>query len=309
MTALRIVSGSANPELAAAVADRLDVGSPDCLLKRFPDGEICPVVDHVCGSDVYVVQPTAPPVNDHLVELLLILDACRRGRAERVTAVVPYFGYARQDRRTPSGQALGLRVVVEAIAQAGADRLVVVDPHTEALEAISPVPVEILTAVPLLAEAAVPAQSGRTIVVAPDFGAAKLAERYAASMQDSVAIVRKFRESATEVSAVEMIGDISGRPVLIVDDMISTGATIEAAIQILHYHATDIVAAATHGPLVPPAAARLRALPLRRVIVTDTVAQQDSAAPFEVHSVAPLLADAIARMHHNQPLRELLPHT
>ncbi|MFE9325007.1 ribose-phosphate diphosphokinase [Nocardia sp. NPDC052278] len=210
---------------------------------------------------------------------------------------------------TRSGQALGLRVVVEAIARAGADRLVVVDPHTEALEAISPMPVEISTAVPLLAEAAVPARSGRTIVVAPDFGAAKLAEQYAASMQDSVAIVRKFRESATEVSAVEMIGDISGCPVLIVDDMISTDATIEAAIQILHYHATDIVAAATHGPLVPPAAARLRALALRRVIVTDTVAQQDSAAPFEVRSVAPLLADAIARMHHNQPLRELLAHT
>ncbi|WP_433520208.1 ribose-phosphate diphosphokinase [Nocardia pseudovaccinii] len=209
MTALRIVSGSANPELAAAVADRLDVDSLECVLERFPDGEICPVVDHVCGSDVHVGQPTAPPVNDHLVELLRLLDACRPERAERVTAVAPYFGYARQDRRTRSGQALGLRVVVEAIARAGADRLVVVDPHTEALEAISPVPVEILTAV----------------------------------------------------------------------------------------------------PLVPPAATWLRALPLRRVIVTDTVAQHDSAAPFEVRSVAALLADAIARMHHNQPLRELLAHT
>ncbi|MEU7141660.1 ribose-phosphate pyrophosphokinase [Nocardia sp. NPDC046473] len=305
MTALRIVSGSANPGLAAAIADRLDVGSPDCVLERFPDGEICPVVDHVGGSDVYLIQPTAPPVNDHLVELLLLLDACRRGGAKRVTAVIPYFGYARQDRRTRAGQALGVRVVAEAIARAGADRVVVIDPHTEALEAAFPIPVEILTAVPLLSEAVAPARSGRTVVVAPDLGAAKLAEQYAGAMQDSVAIVRKFRESGTAVRAVETIGDVSGRPVVIVDDMICTGATIEAAVQSLHFHATDLVAVATHGPLTPAAAARLRALPLRRIIVTDTVAQQDSAAPFEVCSVAPLLADTIARLHHNHPLHEL----
>lgn len=305
MTALRIVSGSANPGLAAAIADRLDVAAPDSVLERFPDGEISPAVDHVSGSDAYIIQPTAPPVNEHLIELLLLLDACRRAGAKRVTAVVPYFGYARQDRRTRPGQALGVRVVAEAIARAGADRVVVVDPHTDSLEAAFPVPVEILTAVPLLAETVAPARSGRTVVVAPDLGAAKLAERYAAVMEDSVAIVRKFRESGTAVRAVETIGEVSGRPVVIVDDMISTGATLEAAVRSLHFHATDLVAAATHGPLTAAAAARLRALPLRRVVVTDTVAQPDTNALIEVCSVAPLLADAIARLHHNQPLHEL----
>jgi len=137
-TVLRIVSGSANPGLAGAVANHLGVESDGCTLERYPDGELRPMVENVCGADIYVVQPTAPPVNDHLVELLLLLDACRRARAARVTAVMPYFGYARQDRRTAAGQALGSRVVADAIAAAGADRLVVVDPHTPGLEVSNP---------------------------------------------------------------------------------------------------------------------------------------------------------------------------
>ena len=146
MTVLRIVSGSANPGLASAIANYLGVESDGCSLARFPDGELRPIVENVCGSDVYVIQPTSPPVNEHIVELLLLVDACRRARAARVTVVVPYFGYARQDRRTTPGQALGLAVVADVIAAAGADRLVVVDPHTPALEAVCRFPVETLSA-------------------------------------------------------------------------------------------------------------------------------------------------------------------
>ncbi|MBF6301558.1 ribose-phosphate diphosphokinase [Nocardia amamiensis] len=309
MTSMRVLSGSANPLLASTVAELLDVGPADCLIDRFPDGEVRPIVDHVCGNDVYVVQPTPPPVGDHLVELLLLLDACRRARAARVTAVVPYFGYARQDRRTRSGQALGVRVAADAIANAGAERLVVVDPHTPTMEAVCSMPVETLTAVPLLSSRISPARSEFTVVVAPDLGAAKLAEQYAAAIPDSVALVRKFRESGTAVTAVEVLGDIDGRQAVVVDDMISTGATIEAAVRLLHHHASDIVVAATHGPLTLDATTRLRDIGVRRVVVTDTVAHHDPAAPIEVCSIAPLLADAIARLHSDQPLREPLTHT
>jgi hypothetical protein len=162
---LRVVSGSANPGLATAVASHLGVESDGCSLARFPDGELRPTIENICGADVYVVQPTAPPVNEHIVELLLLLDACRRSRAARVTAVVPYFGYARQDRRTAAGQALGSTVIADAIVAAGADRLVAVDPHTPALEAQCRIPVETLSAVPtLVAELAAKLPEGAVVV-------------------------------------------------------------------------------------------------------------------------------------------------
>ncbi|MGW0179130.1 ribose-phosphate diphosphokinase [Nocardia sp. NPDC003345] len=297
MTSIRMVSGSAAPGLAAGIATLLDARTAECVIDRLPDGEIRPDIARVRGADVYVVQPTAPPVNDNVVELLLLLDACRRAGAARVTAVVPYFGFARQDRRTRAGQALAARIAVDAIAQAGADCLVVVDPHTPTLEAISPIPVETLSAVPLLASAVFPAGSGQAVVVAPDLGAAELAEQYADAVPGSVALVRKFRESGTTVTAVEALGDIVGRPAVIVDDMICTGATIEAAVRLLHHHARDIVVAATHGPLTPAAAPRLRELGLRRVVVTDTVAQREVTLPIEICSVITLLADTITRLH------------
>jgi ribose-phosphate pyrophosphokinase len=308
-TVLRIVSGSANPGLAGAVANHLGVESDGCTLERYPDGELRPMVENVCGADIYVVQPTAPPVNDHLVELLLLLDACRRARAARVTAVMPYFGYARQDRRTAAGQALGSRVVADAIAAAGADRLVVVDPHTPGLEAQCPIPVETLTAVPTLcAELAAELPEG-SVVVAPDLGAVKLAERYAAVLHSPVAVVRKQRESGTTVSALDIAGEVYGRPSVIVDDMITTGATIEAAARLLHLRgaAPDIVVAATHGLLVHAAASRLRDLGLRRVLVTDTVAPRDGSAAIQVCAIAPTLAEAITCLHRDKPLHQ--PHT
>ena len=203
---LRIVSGSANPGLAAAVANHLGVESDGCNLARYPDGELRPTIDNVCGADVYVMQPTAPPVNEHIVELLLLLDACRRSRAARVTAVVPYFGYARQDRRTAAGQALGSTVIADAIT-AGADRLVVVDPHTPALEAQCRIPVETLTAVPTLAAELAAELPEGAVVVAPDLGAVKLAERYAAVLQGPVAVVRKQRESGATVTALDIAGE------------------------------------------------------------------------------------------------------
>ena len=309
---LRIVPGSANTVLAGAIAKSLDTEPVTCKLDRFPDGEMRPVVNPVRGDDVYVIQPTGPPVSDHLMELLLLLDACRRDGAGRITAVVPYFGYARQDRRGRSGEPVGARVAADALAASGAQCLVVVDPHSAALEAMCGIPVEILTAVPALAEALVPDVPGDAVVVAPDLGAVKLAEHYASLLQRPVAVVRKTRLTGATVRAEEIVGHVAGRPAIIVDDMISTGATIEAATQVVLAHGgtSGIVVAATHGLLVGGAARRLRGLPVRRVVTTDTLPQGRSAAlALQVESVAPLLADAISRLHHNQPLAGLLART
>ncbi len=305
-TVLRIVSGSANPRLAGAVANHLGVEFDGCTLDRYPDGELRPTVENVCGADVYVVQPTAPPVNEHIIELLLLLDACRRARAARVTAVVPYFGYARQDRRTAAGQAIGSTVVADAIAAAGADRLVVVDPHTPGLEAQCRIPVETLTAVPTLSHQLAAELPDAAVVVAPDLGAVKLAEQYAAVLHGSVAVVRKQRESGATVSALDIAGEVHGRPAVIIDDMITTGATIEAAVGLLRLRgaAPDIVVAATHGLLVHAAASCLRDLGLRRVLVTDTVAPRDAGAVIQVCSIAPTLAEAIACLHNDTPLHK-----
>ncbi|MFZ2177180.1 MAG: ribose-phosphate diphosphokinase [Rhodococcus sp. (in: high G+C Gram-positive bacteria)] len=311
MTVLRIVSGTANRPLADAIANTLRLGLAGCTVERFPDGELRPTVESVRGADVYVVQPTAPPVNERIVELLLLLDACRRAGAARVTAVVPYFGYARQDRRDRAGQAVGARVIADALAAGGADRLVVVDPHTTALEAMCDFPVEMLTAVPVLAAMLMQTTAEGTVVVAPDLGAVKLAEHYASRLHASVAVVRKHRESGSVVHAEELVGDVRERPAIVIDDMISTGSTIETAVRLLldQGAAPGIVVAATHGPLIEAATGRLRDLHLRRLVVTDTVAQQDTAPPVHVCSLAPLLGEAIARLHGDQALDDLLIRT
>ncbi|MGW4967571.1 ribose-phosphate diphosphokinase [Nonomuraea sp. NPDC004186] len=312
---LQIVAGTANRALADSVAEAQGNEPAPVTVERFPDGELRPAVDGLRGADVYLVQPTGPPVNDHVMELLLLVDACRRAGAARITAVVPYFGYARQDRRGRAGQAIGVRVVAEALASVGTWRLIVVDPHTVALEAICAVEVEMLTAVPLLAQELGTGSLGEqelrdgAVVVAPDLGAVKLAEHYGALLSHPVAAVRKTRLSGRRVAAEELVGDVRDRPVVIVDDMISTGATIAAAAEVVSAHgaAPEIVVAATHGLFVEAAAERLNHAGIHRVLVTDTVARPPT-PPMRlgVCSVAPLLADAIGRLHRDEPLDDLL---
>jgi ribose-phosphate pyrophosphokinase len=310
LATLRVVTGTANPALAQAVVDCLETGLAPCEVVRFPDGELRPVVDSVRGDDVYVLQPTGPPVNDHLVELLLLLDACRRAGAARLTAVVPYFGYARQDRRDRPGAAVAAHVAAQAIASAGADRVVVVDPHTTALEAMSAAPVEMLTAAGVLGSALSAVVPADAVLVAPDLGAVKLAERYARLLGLPVAIVRKRRLTGIDVEADELVGDVTDLTPVVVDDMISTGGTVEAAVRVLVEHCAtpDAIVAASHGPLVDSAVVRLNGLPLRRLFVTDSVARHRGLPLIsaEVCSIAPLLADAIVRLHHGQHLDDLL---
>ncbi len=309
---LGIMTGTANPVLAEAVASRLGIRLVEMQLERFPDGEVRPSLGPVRGSDVYVIQPTGPPVNDNLVELLLLLDACRRAGADRVTAVVPYFGYARQDRRGGDRQPIGARVAAETIASAGANRLVVVDPHTSSLEGMFTVPVEMLTAVPVLAAAVRPVIPGSAVVVAPDLGAMRLARHFASLVEARLGAVSKYRLDAVTVSAKDIVGDVRNRPVVIVDDMISTGATIEAAVSTLRAHGAvgDPIVVATHGLFTGTALARLSGRAIGRMVVTDSIPLSENARRGEQavqrESIAPLLAEAIDRLHRSEPLEELL---
>jgi ribose-phosphate pyrophosphokinase len=256
---------------------------------------------------VYVIQPTSPPVDQNLVELLLLLDACRRAGARRVTAVVAYFGFARQDRRSRPGEAVGARVATDVIAAAGADRLVVVDPHAPGFEAMCAIPVETITAVHVLIGALGARTLDVQVVVAADLGAAKLAEQFAAPLQLPVAVVRKSRLSGSSVHADELVGEVEGRRAVIVDDMISTGATIEAAARLLAARgaAPHPLVVATHGLFVGGAVDRLGHLGIARLLVTDTIALPAHGLALEVCTVAPLLADAIGRLHREERLDDL----
>lgn len=306
---LTLLSGSANPQLGQAIGEILGVEPTACELERFPDGELQAKVGPLGDGDVYIVQPTGPPVNDHLVELLLLIDACRREGAGRITAVIPYFGYARQDRRTVSGQSVAAQVSARAITTSGADRVMVVDPHTPAVETLFEVPVEMLTAVPVLASALEEHISEDTMIVAPDLGAVKLAEHYGSLLGKPVVIVRKTRHSGSEVSVEEVVGDVTGRPVVIVDDMISTGATIRAAADaVLERGALlELVVAATHGLLVRKNYEDHVFPKVQRMLVTDSLAVKPTPGlPLEVVSVAPLLAAGIDRLHSRRPLDDLL---
>ena len=305
-----MLTGSANRPLAEAVSELVGVRLGAASIRRFPDGELQVAVrDSVRQADVYLIQPTTPPFEVHFFELILLADACRRAGAARLTAVIPYFGYARQDRRARGRESVGARVVADLLAAAGFTRVVAVDLHSPALEGFFPFPVEHLTAVPELAKAVDPGADGT--VVAPDLGAVRLADRYGQLLGRPVAIVHKTRVSGSEVAAHGVIGDAGDRAPIIVDDMISTGATIAAAHAALRQAGcrTDVTVVATHALLVGDAVERLRMLELQRLAVTDTVLLPlPPRLPLRVVSVAPLLADAIRRLHEGRSLADLLVH-
>lgn len=305
---LTLLSGSAHPQLGQVIGEIVGVEPTLCEVERFPDGELRVKVGPLHDGDVYIVQPTGPPVNDHMVELLLLIDACRRESAGRITAVIPYLGYARQDRRNAPGQSVAAQVFARAITTTGADRVVLVDPHTSAFETLFDVPVEMLTAVPVLARALEEHIREDTVIVAPDLGAVKLAEHYGSILGKTVIIVHKTRHSGTEVSVEEVVGEVAGRHVVIVDDMISTGATIRAAAgAVLERGALpDLVVAATHGLLVPTNNEDPVFPEIQRVLITDSVAARPiPGVPLDVVSIAPLLADGIERLHNRRPLDDL----
>ncbi len=304
---LRILAGNANAPLAHDIAATLGLEPTGCRVDRFPDGELDVAVDpDVAGGDCYIVQPTSPPVDRHLLELFLLVDACRRAGADRLSAVIPYFGYARQDRRGEAGEPVSVRVIGHLLASVDLERVVVVDPHSPDLEAIVGLPTEPVTAVPVLADAVARDLPDNAVVVAPDLGAVELAEEYAGHLRRPVAVVRKTRVSGDTVRADQVVGDVRGQAPVIVDDMISTGGTIEAAARALMDAGAQrpITVAATHGLFVGDAPQRFGELQADRLIVTDTV-PPGRLASAEVVGVAGRLAEAVQRLHERRSLAPL----
>jgi ribose-phosphate pyrophosphokinase len=309
---LVLLAGTSNPPLAEAVAACLGIPLAEREASRFPDGEMhIEIRASVRGCDVYLLQSAGPPVEEHLFQLLLLADACRRAGAARLTGIVPYLGYARQDRRATGREPVGARLIADLLAAGGLQRIVAVDLHSAALEGIFGMPLEHLTAVPLLGETLRTGLRSDTVIVAPDLGATKLAERYARLLRLPVAFVHKRRVSGERVTVRGVTGEVRDRAPLIIDDMITTGGTVEAAIGSLLEAGcrAEITVVATHGLFVGRAADRLRALPVKRILTTDSVATPDTGTlPLLQVSLGPLLADVVSRLHGDRSLSDLIVH-
>ena len=294
-----IFAGTANPALGAAVARELGVEVGKCLIDRFPDGETSvQLLDPVRRKEVFVVQPTSPPVNDHLVELLALADACRRAAADRITAIVPYFGYARADKRHGRREPITARVAADLLQAVGIAQVVTVDPHTPQIEGFFHAPVDSLTAVPAICQALCARLPADLVVVAPDVGRMQMAAYYARWLDVPVIVLHKRRESGSKTAVTDIVGDVSGRACLIIDDMISTGGTVAESIKALLRAGarSEIIVAATHGLFLPGAREKLTHPAVREVVVTDTVPVSHKDWPqLRVISIAPLIATALER--------------
>lgn len=294
-----LFTGRAHPELANSVAAEVGVEPGPTILEDFPDHEFrVELLADTEGQDVYILQPTSPPSADHFLELLLMADAAKRAGAARVTAVVPYFGYARQDRREAGKEPVAARVVAEMM-EIRIDRVVTVDLHTPAIEGFFRIPVEHLSAVPLLAQALRAEASPSSVLVAPDLGAVKLVRHYSKFLDLPLAYVHKSRLSATEVGVKEIVGEVRDRSPVLVDDMITTGGTLISAMTALLERgcAPHFTVAVTHGVLVGDALQRLTSFPLSRLILSDSIPQPHFRHPaVKIVNLSKLLAQAIKRL-------------
>jgi ribose-phosphate pyrophosphokinase len=305
---LLLLAGTANPALANDIAERMEMRLADVTVKRFADGEIfARLNENARGRDVYIVQPTPPPA-ENLMELLLLTDAVKRASAERVTVVMPYFGYARQDRKDQPRVAIGAKLVANLIEAAGADRLLGVDFHTHQIQGFFDIPVDHLYAAPVLTGYFREKQLENLVVVAPDVGAAKMARGFARRMNASFAIIDKRRPSHNVAEVLQVVGDVEGRPCIVSDDMIDTAGTLETVVYaLLDQGASEIYAAATHALLSGPAVERLESSPIKEVVVTNTlhIPEEKRFARLKVLSVADLLARAISYTHSNESVSQL----
>jgi len=304
---VRLIAGTAHGDLANEIAGELDIPLCDAQVGRFPDGEIdIKINDDVRGNDCFVIQPLCPPVNENWIELLLLLDCLRRASAGRVTAVMPYYGYARKDRKDEGRVPISAKVVANTLTQGGADRVLTIDMHAQ-IQGFYDIPVDHLYAKPVLMQAIVDMAIDNPVIVTPDVGGIKMARSYAKVLGADLAIVDKRRVSGSEIAVEHMIGDVDGRNVIIVDDMISTGGSISEAAKIVQQHgAKKIVIAVSHAVLCGPAVERLDACPADTILVTNTIPRRGNAPKnLEVVSVAPLLARAIAHLHQSKSLSVL----
>ena len=301
---LKIVTGSANPDLAKAICDHLGCQLTPTLATTFSDGELrIEIGDNVRGDDVFVVQPTCSPnVNRNLVQLCLMLDALKRASAGRITAVIPYYGYARQDRKVSPRAPISAKTVADFISVSGADRVVTIDLHAGQIQGFFNCPVDNIYAAPVMLEPLRQIANDNIVIVSPDAGGVERARSYAKRLNAPLAIVDKRRDKPNQAQAMHVIGDVEGKSAIIVDDIIDTAGTLCAAADVLlKYGATEIIACATHPVMSGPAIDRINATEsLKRVIVTDTIPlgdKKDRCPKIQVVSVAALMAKTIHNIH------------
>jgi ribose-phosphate pyrophosphokinase len=309
MRELKIFSGQANQALAEAICDHLHLKLSRISLGRFPDTEVyCKIEEDVRGRDVFLIQPTCPPVNDTLMQLLIMIDSCKRASAARITAVIPYFGYARQDRKDEGRVPITAKLVANMITRAGADRVLTMDMHAAQIQGFFDVPVDHLYAAPVLNAyfQKMGLRSEELVVVSPDEGSIKRAIGHSKRLGGTLAIIDKRRSSATETKQENLIGGpVEGRVALMFDDLISTASSICGAARLVRAAGARAVhVAATHGVLCGNAIKNIQEAPIDQVVVTDSIAlKQEQLTPkIRVLSVAPLLAEALKRIHHDQSI-------
>ena len=306
---VQVFTGTAHPRLAEKIAAYLGIHVGDATVGRFPDGEInVKINEDVRGNDVFVVQPTCPPVNDNLMEALILIDCLRRASAGRITAVFPYFGYARKDRKDEGRVPISAKLVANLVVSAGVDRVLALDLHAPQIQGFFDIPVDHLFSAAVMVRHLKELALKDIVIVAPDVGGIKMARAYAKSLGAGLAIVDKRRLSPESAEAMHVIGEVKGKTVVLVDDMISTAGTItEAAKSVAAHGAKEVWVCATHAVLCGPAAVRLSAAPVRSIVVTDTIPPSltEGVKNLEVLTISELLGEAIRRIHVSESVSSL----
>jgi ribose-phosphate pyrophosphokinase len=307
---LKVFSGNSNQLLAEEICRYLHLPLSQAQVRRFSDGEIfVEVGENVRGADVFVVQSTSPPVNDHLLELLIMLDAFRRASARRITAVVPYYGYARQDRKVAPRVPISAKLVADLISTAGAGRVLCMDLHSGQIGGFFNIPVDHLFAAPVILDYLRRNLEGEAVIVSPDAGGVERARAIAARLRAGLAIIDKRREAANVAQAMNIIGEVKGKLTVVLDDMIDTAGTLtEASRALMEHGAKEVWACASHAVLSGPALDRLSESPISRTVVTNTIPLTEKAAAcgkIISLSVAQLLGEAIRRIHMEDSVSSL----
>jgi ribose-phosphate pyrophosphokinase len=311
MPNLKLFTGRAHPALSQKVSDYLGLRLGKATIAPFPDGELLVKLEEdVRGRDVFILQPTCAPSNETLMELLIFIDCARRASAERVTAVIPYFGYARQDRKDEGRVPITAKLAANLIATAGADRVLTIDLHAAQIQGFFDIPVDNLYAEPVLGRHYGERGLQDLVLVSPDVGNTKRTVAYARRLGGDLAVINKRRVSGKDVEVGEIIGEVAGKDVLMMDDMITTGGTVASAAELCKAKgARDIYVGATHAVLCGPAAERLREAPINEVVVTDTIPvpreKIDAIGKLKVLSVSELIGEAIHRIHNDESVSSL----
>ncbi|MFW6149198.1 MAG: ribose-phosphate diphosphokinase [Atribacterota bacterium] len=310
---LQVFSGNANPVLAEEIAGYLGIELGKAEVSRFPDGELHVKIDeNVRGNDVFVVQPTCHPVHEHLMELLVMIDALHRASADRITAVIPYYSYARQDRKTRPREPISAKLIANLLVQAGADRILTMDLHAGQIQGFFDIPVDHLEAEPILSDYFRAKDLSKVVVVSPDVGGTARARKFAGRLKKPIAIIDKYRESDTNVEIMHIVGSVKGRTAIIVDDMIDTaGSIIKGSQAVLNAGAKEVYVCATHPVFAGPARDRLEKYwkegLFKEVVVTDTIPiPEEKRLPcIKILSMAALFAESIKRIHDNMSISAL----